>query len=196
MIVPRLPLVLGLALVLVLGGSASCAPSHRGTTAQSPLAPSPETAPGTSPSDAGAPRACIHDAKDLAPCAEDCERGIVFACTVVAGRTERGDGIGKDLTRAVHLHERACDLGDAPSCVSAARMHASGRGVPPNRVTQIQLLAHACTLGDAHACSIPAKAFQTGTDVPRDLRRAAELWQQACAAGDTAACAVIEGESP
>jgi TPR repeat protein len=191
-----MPLVkAGIATLALVCGS-SCAAA----TATKPVAPAPEHAVEEAAAalvEAGAPRLCVHDAKDLAPCVEDCDRGVVSACIVVANRTERGDGVGRDLTRAVQLHERACELRDAPSCASAARMYASGRGVPPNRAKQLQLLASACMLGDAHACSLPAKAFASGADdVPRDERRAAQLRHAACVAGDSASCAEVERRPP
>lgn len=187
---PLLASAITLAFLFAVGPS--CAPVVTSTTPAASAPPHATHGPSAPPVDAGAARVCMHDTKDLAPCVEDCDRGIAFACTVVAQRLERGEGVAQDLTRAVHLHERACELRDAPSCVSAARMHASGRGAPPSRSRQIELLGVACTLGDAHACSIPAKAFASGTGVPRDERRAAELWQRGCAGGDEAACAEVE----
>lgn len=175
-----------------------CAPASPRTPIEGPRAETTASAPASSPPavDGGVPRACTHDAKDLAPCVEDCDRGLAFACMLVAMRVERGEGVPKDLTRAVRLHERACELRDASSCVSAARMHASGAGVPPSRARQVELLATACTLGDVHACSVPAKAFANGAGVGRDERRAAELWQRACAGGVESACEAIEPATP
>ena len=190
-------LTLGLGLALALGAASSgCTPAKPGTNAEGPNATTMAGGPSSSIAEAGAPRVCLHDAKDLAPCGEDCDRGIAFACTVVAMRIERGDGVPKDLTRAVHLHERACELRDAPSCVSAAHMHAIGNGVPPSRAKQVELLGTACTLGDAHACTVPAKAFAHGSGVTRDERRAAELWQRACAGGVESACEQVESAAP
>ena len=181
--------------------TASCAaaPATKNTRgAESPHAE--ETADGLSSSmanvEAGAPRICVHDAKDLAPCSEDCDRGIAFACGVVATRIEHGDGAPKDLTRAIRLHERACELRDAASCVAAARMYERGAGVPPSRAKQIELLATACTLGDALACTVAAKAFANGTGVTRDERRAADLLQRACGGGVATACEELEQPAP
>ncbi len=184
------------ALAVALVCAASCTPARSGTNVEGPHADTTAGGPSPSIADAGAPRACMHDAKDFTPCSEDCDRGIAFACTIVAMRIERGDGAPKDLTRAVRLHDRACELRDAPSCVSAARMHAIGSGVPPSRAKQVELLGNACTLGDAHACAVPAKAFANGTGVTRDERRAADLWQRACAGGIESACAHIEPPAP
>jgi uncharacterized protein len=176
-------------ITLVLGAVASCTPPKPGANAAGTLATSTSEGSGAaSAGDAGVPRVCMHDAKDLAPCSEDCDRGIAFACTVVAGRIERGEGAPKDLTRAVVLHERACELRDPASCMSAARMHASGSGVPPNRAKQIALLETACKLGEASSCAIAAKAFAKGSDVPRDVNRAKDLRQQACLHGMSEAC--------
>lgn len=184
----------GLGVFVVLA-ALGCATARHVTGTESPLAAA--EAGGASPSgDAGgALRACALDAKnakDLAPCAEDCDRGIAFACAILASRVERGEGIPRDLPRAAVLHERACELRDPASCVNAARMHAAGMGVPPNRAKQVELLGLACGLGDALACSIPAKAFASGNGVVRDERRAVELWQRACAGGVASACASLE----
>ena len=186
--------LLSLGFVALVGTPfAACAPARGGSNAGGPLATSMASGASSSIADAGAMRApCMHDAKDLSTCVEDCDRAISFACTVLAGRLERGEGIPRDLPRAVVLHERACELRDAASCVSAARMHASGRGVPPSRAKQIELLTTACKLGDALSCAVPARAFATGNGVPRDERRATELWQTACAAGVAPACEAIE----
>lgn len=166
---------------LLLG--VACSPS--GASAPRAVA---QSDPGVS-TDAGAAdaggglRVCVYDAKDLAPCAEDCDRRIVFSCAVLAQRLEH-----TDEPRAVRLYERACELLDAASCVSAARMFASGAGVPPSRARQVELLAQACRLGDAVACAVPARAYETGNGVPRDAVRANELWDRACANGDSSAC--------
>ena len=181
--------------VALAGGlvAGACSAGTPGSRAAGPLASAVDGGPLPSqPDGGGPPRVCVHDAKDLAPCAEDCDRGIAFGCTVVAARTERGDGASRNLTYAVHLHERACELRDPASCVSAARMHASGAGVPPSRARQVELLAAACKLGDPLACAVPAKAFANGSGVARDERRAAELWERACAGGVRSACEEVD----
>jgi hypothetical protein len=184
----------GVAAVFAVAGvfGAGCAPGRAGATADGVAAPRAEGEASSPVVDAGAMKVCTHDAKDLSPCSDDCDRGISFACTVVALRFERGDGVAKDLTRAVRLHERACELRDVASCSTAARMHASGAGVPPSRVRQLDLLDKACALGDGAACAVGARAYENGTGVPRDEHRARELRQRACASGVETACAEIE----
>ncbi len=182
-------LALGVLLVACGGAKSAVRPG------EAPSATSASTNGAVPGTEADAPRACAHGAKDFAPCVEDCDRGIVFGCTVAAARLERGEDL--NLPRAVKIYERACELRDAAACVAAARMHVSGAGVPPSRARQIELLATACGLGDALACAIPAKAYAKGSGVPKDERRAKELREHACAGGAQDACdAIDDGTAP
>ena len=184
----------GIALLATpLALALACSPGTPEVRSAGPLAPAVDGGSSPSVPDGGnAPRICVHDAKDIAPCAEDCDRGIASGCNVIASRSERGDGAPRDLTRAVRHYERACELRDPTSCVSAARMNASGAGVPPSRVRQVELLAAACVLGDALACSVPARAYASGNGVARDERHATELWGRACTSGVSSACDAID----
>lgn len=150
--------------------------------------------------DAGAPRVCAFDAKDLAPCYEDCDRGVALACRLAAERLERGgDGVLHDPSRAVTLHERACDLRDALGCTTAARLRGRGVGVRVDRARQIELLARACSLGEGPACATAARALAKGEPdkgVVQDPSRAKTLWERACVAGVEEACATLEGAPP
>jgi hypothetical protein len=170
--------------------AASPAQSNNGSLA------SADTTATTNAIDAAAPRVCARDAKDLGACVDECDRGIGIACADAAARVERGDGVPKDLTRVVSLHERACELREIGSCVTAARMHAAGTGVPPSRAKQLELLSSACKLGDASACVVPAKAYANGSGVPKDLARATDLYERACSAGVEHACDALGDAGP
>ncbi len=151
-------------------------------------------------SDAGAPRVCTFDVKDLAPCYEDCDRGVALACRLAADRLEHGgDGVPRDPSRAVTLDERACELRDALGCTNAARLRGRGVGVRVDRGRQIELLARACSLGEGSACAVAARAFAKGEPekgVEKDPARAKTLWERACVAGVEEACATLEGATP
>lgn len=197
------------ALLVIAGGNAAgfialstaCSPGAVSAPSTGPISNAAGGAsPSSSPDGGGAPRACTHEASDLKPCEEDCDRRIAFSCAILASRLEHGvegpdGGTVHDLPRALRLHERACELLEPASCVSAARMAASGAGAPPSRRHQVELLEAACRLGDALACTVPARAYAGGNGVPRDPRRAAELWERACASGAAAACDEVDGGS-
>ncbi len=173
----------------LVAGAAGCVAGRASAGATGPLVEGTGSElSASSLADGGNARVCTHDGKDVAPCAEDCDRGLASGCALLAARVEHGDRVPMDLTRAVVLYERARELRDAPSCVSASRMHASGAGVPPSRTRQLDLLSKACVGGDATSCVQAAKAFARGVGVPRDERRAAELWQRACTGGIESAC--------
>ncbi len=144
--------------------------------------------------DAGAIRACAFDAKDLAPCFEECDRAVALSCRIAAERLERGEGIAHDPSRALHLHERACELREASGCSSAARGYGRGIGVRADRPRQLELLARACMLGDGLSCGMPARAFARGEPaygVAADPRRATTLRERACLAGIEEACEAL-----
>ena len=173
------------AAVVWLLACAPATPEARSLGAPESLTDGGKSAPG----DAGSgPRICVHDAEDIVPCSEDCDRGISSGCSIVAARNEKLH----HFPVAVRSYERACELHDPAACVSAARMVGSGAGVPPNRARQLELLATACLLGDALACNVPAKAYASGNGVPQDERRATELWGRACTSGVPAACDAID----
>jgi TPR repeat protein len=173
-----------------------------GRTAQSGGATTTSTANGSAKNEPPAtaeatPRICTREGKNPFPCVEECDRGIATACATLAVRTEHGEGVPKDTTRAVMLYERACELKDPSACSTAARMHAVGAGVPPNRQKQIDLLAQACLLGDVIACALPAKALSAGIGVGKDEHRARELWQRGCSGGVESSCdALSDAGSP
>lgn len=168
-----------------VGKKTAADPSNSSPAALGQTAPRAGTPPETNV------RVCARDAKEIAPCVEDCDRGLVSSCAILATRFENGDGIPRDTPQAARLHERACELRDATSCVTAARMHAAGRGVSPNRMKQMELLSRACRLGDSAACTVPAKAYATGAGVAQDEVRARELYEHACAGGVETACEAI-----
>lgn len=169
-----------LVFALLVGCKGAAGPNVTGATAASRQSSSTteEEAP---------PRVCSRDAKDPAPCFEECQREIVSSCALLAARLERdGDG-----SAAIAHHEHACELRDPASCAAAARIYAAGRGVPPSRARQVELLARACKLGDSASCLVPAKAYALGDGVDKDEARARELYEIACAAGSERACGAI-----
>lgn len=155
------------------------------------------------PADAGAPRACAEGSDEdggagasVAPCVEDCDRGIALACRVAAERLERHE---HDPGRAVALLERACSLGDAAGCAGAARLVGRGVGTRPDRARQIELLSRACLLGDGLACAAPTRVFTLGDEragIAKDPRRAASLREKACLAGIEEACEALADAGP
>ena len=181
-----------------------------GTRTATPVPARPATPTMAEAVDAGLLSPCLPEGKDAAPCVEECNRGIAASCELLADRVTTGTGVPRDPTRALSLHERACELRDPAACVTAARMQGAGRGVAPNRQRQLELQVAACNLGDTTSCATAARAYAIGTGIPgrpgihgvpggpgvpgipKDEARARALWQRACLGGDEPSCEEAE----
>jgi TPR repeat protein len=81
-----------------------------------------------------------------------CRNRDGLGCHRLAG-LKRGTTIGNpDLSAALRLDERACELDEAAACVDAAAQYGLGQGVAANVEKQGELLARACQLGHAGSC--------------------------------------------
>ncbi len=64
-----------------------------------------------------------------------------------------GQGVPRDLAKAAHLYQKACDGGYAASCYSLGSLYDEGRGVPRDETAAAQLYQKACAGGSEQACS-------------------------------------------
>ena len=111
---------------------------------------------------------------------------VPFACghkskgpTDEATRFERGNGVARDYTRALHIHEDRCDHGDPVACRKLAIAVLANRGEPRKPVDAPALLTAACQHGDWLACVPPI--------APLDPDKASA----ACDAGTLPACVAV-----
>ncbi len=109
-----------------------------------------------------------------------------FACghgakgpTDEATRFERGAGVARDYTRALHVYEDRCDHGDSIACRKLAVAVLANRGEPRRPVDPQALLTAACQHGDWLACLPPI--------APLDPDKASA----ACEAGTLDACLAV-----
>jgi hypothetical protein len=96
-----------------------------------------------------------------------------------ATRFERGNGVARDYTRALHIHEDRCDHGDPVACRKLAIAVLANRGEPRKPVDAPALLTAACQHGDWLACVPPI--------APLDPDKASA----ACDAGTLPACVAV-----
>jgi TPR repeat protein len=124
-------------------------------------------------------------AKDDEPVAAQvlaCDEKIVVACVDLAGRAERGDGMKKDLDRALDLRTRACEGGHAESCEWVARHHEE-KG---QSASTTEFLEKACREGDDLSC---VRAASMMFDGPKNAaEKSAELFTLSCERGHAASC--------
>ncbi|MBI5482398.1 MAG: sel1 repeat family protein [Deltaproteobacteria bacterium] len=126
--------------------------------------------------------------REAGECARRCEASDVRSCYDLGDLYERGNGVPKDLARAVQLYDRACAAGYGAGCNDLALLYEHGKGVPKNPARAAALYLDGCNLEHFPACANLAWLHQGGRGVPRGLGRAAELYELACDGGAGRAC--------
>jgi TPR repeat protein len=111
-----------------------------------------------------------------------CDEKIVVACVDLAARAERGDGMKKDIDRALELRTRACEGGHAESCEWVARHHEE-RG---KSASTTEFLEKACREGDDPSCVRAANSLFEGPQ--NAVEKSAELFALSCARGFAWSC--------
>jgi uncharacterized RDD family membrane protein YckC/energy-coupling factor transporter ATP-binding protein EcfA2 len=92
---------------------------------------------------------------------------------------EHGDGVRRDLQKAVELYQKSADQGDARAQRQLGSLYERGDGVRRDLQKAVELYQKSADQGDAVAQCRLAKLFENGEGVPKDLRKAAELFQKA-----------------
>lgn len=130
---------------------------------------------------------------DLSACATACDRGQGEKCRSLAISYALGVApASKDETRATHLYERGCDLGDPAACLFAGQMYEYAHGVLKDDVRATGLYQRSCDAGWSPGCYNLAVMVEAGRGVPADRNRAIALYRGACSAGARQACEKVE----
>jgi uncharacterized protein len=111
------------------------------------------------------------------------------ACSLLGALHLAGDGIPKDLEKALQLSLLGCERHDAFGCFNVSAIYTAGSGVPADRAKAAQYLDLACQAGDGEGCYDLAIAYEKGNGVAADRRRGADLRRKACELGYASACA-------
>ena len=82
-----------------------------------------------------------------------CDSGDMIACHVFGLMYQVGDGVPRDLARAVELFQRACDGGGTQGCNHLGLMYHAGVGVARDVARAMSLFEQACQGGEPAACS-------------------------------------------
>jgi TPR repeat protein len=115
-------------------------------------------------------------------CAED--KGV--ACDALAYAYSRGDGVKKDVPRAIELRTRACAQ-DPTHCFSLGNMYYRGEDVPRDLEKAAELFTKACHGNHPAACFLLAEMTERRND-GRQRCAAMPLYAKACEGGLRLAC--------
>jgi TPR repeat protein len=78
------------------------------------------------------------------------------ACTHLARRYQRGEGVKLDLEKASDLYDDACDEDYGPACVALGLNYLNGRGVSFDLDDALEAFEDGCKYGDKQACAAQA----------------------------------------
>ncbi|MEL7452392.1 MAG: toll/interleukin-1 receptor domain-containing protein [Pseudomonadota bacterium] len=144
---------------------------------------------------------------------EDCNTGVLEACTGLGFRYENGEGVPVDFDEAVQLYRKACDGGHSMGCNNLGYYHQIGRVVDMNPTESVRLYRIACVGGEILGCKNLEKTYQDignarqacdggnmkectylgyeyeqGNRLPEDFNKAIELYRTACNGGNPTGC--------
>lgn len=114
---------------------------------------------------------------------QDCDDGQIPRCLSFAISLKTGNGVERDLERAVHLFDRVCASGDPSGCWYLGGAYKRGQGVPEDLARAASLHRQACDANYANGCVDLAFAHVHGYGVPQDLTTAITLFDKACTLG-------------
>jgi hypothetical protein len=117
-----------------------------------------------------------------------CRAGEATDCFKLGLRSLRGEGVKRDVGKALTLYQKACDAREALGCLYLGLRYEKGEGVAADTAKAAQLYQKACDAGNASGCSRLGAMYSHGRGVPRDEAMAAQLFQKACDAGEGVCC--------
>lgn len=80
------------------------------------------------------------------------DTGVFTDCDKLGTLHQDGDGVLKDVSRAVALYRKACDAGNLGVCVYLGDMYRDGFGVPRDATRAAALYRRACDGGNPEGC--------------------------------------------
>ena len=81
-----------------------------------------------------------------------CDSGNMLGCSNLGSRYAIGNGVEKDLGKAVELFKKACDGENMRGCYNLGLMYEKGKGVEEDFSKAAELLKKACDGGDMNGC--------------------------------------------
>lgn len=91
-----------------------------------------------------------------------------------------GDGVEKDISKAVIYYDKACDRGNGLACAMLAEMYGNGDGVKMDAVRQQVYYKKGCDIADELASCYNFALFNYNSN---DKSKAAQYYKKACDLG-------------
>ena len=114
----------------------------------------------------------------------DCDNGDNSACTMLADKYAKGDGMEADKDKALELYGKACGAGDGKACDSAGVWYMKDK----ENERAVELFQKSCDAKEAMGCFHLGTMYEKGMGVEVDQTNSTRLFKQACAMGNQEAC--------
>lgn len=111
---------------------------------------------------------------------EKCQDGDFKICAELGKAYYYGNGVTKDINKAIQLYEKACDGGIMDGCIYSGIAYQKGEGAATDLGKAVQLYEKACNGKNMFGCTFLGEAYQYGNGVSKDLYKSAQLYEQAC----------------
>lgn len=125
--------------------------------------------------------------------AKACNSGIDESCTYLGISYQYGEGVEKNLDRAIDLFERACSGTDPFGCMELASIFEDEEGDVYDQARAIRFQHQGCDGGAMVSCHRLGFTYLYGIGIAPDGFRAANLFREACDGGVLGACTNLGG---
>ena len=133
--------------------------------------------------------AAIGSSNEIQRLMADCNSDDQKSCHELGISYYYGEGVEKDLTRAVDLEDIACNRGIAAACANLGLFYSDDKGIKKDYSKALLYFNRSC-IGDSvsKGCNDLGVMYENGQGVDRDYFKAAELYQKACNFGFSLGC--------
>jgi uncharacterized protein len=122
--------------------------------------------------------------QEFAALANTAEAGDAEAQLSLGQMYVNGEGVSKDVVKAVEWFQKAASQGHPKAQFSLGKMYYLGESVPKDAVKAVEWYQKAAEQGYANAQFNLGKMYQTGEGVQTDLAKAVEWYEKAAAQGN------------
>ena len=119
---------------------------------------------------------------------EKCQDGDFKICAELGKAYYYGNGVTKDINKAIQLYEKACDGGEVLRCSDLGYAYNKGEEVTKDFNKAAHFYQKACDGGVMGGCFNLSLAYKTGKGVTKDFNKAVQLYQKACDGGEMKGC--------
>jgi len=91
-----------------------------------------------------------------------------------------GQGVEKDISKAVGLYQQAADMGNPLAINNLGRCYEYGEGVEKDISKAVELYQRAADMGNSAAMNGLGDCYYYGQGVEKDLSKAIELYKKSC----------------